>query len=203
MPIAFRRRDNFKGAESERKIGQAVNAGFKSLGDDIVKDIQARLPMSNGGKFPRGVDRRHFKQGMRSRVFDGGLNTKLRIYNNVKHAEVVEEGREKGKTAPPSTAILAWVRRKGIGAKASSLKTRRQISAGTRRTFDRKAGNLRSRAKSLLNLQKGIAFVIARSIGREGIPGLFIFKNLESHYASKISSAKESIKSRIAQILNS
>lgn len=203
MAVIFRRKDNLKGSEAEVRIGIAIKRGYESLGDDLTRSIQNRLPVSNGGKFPRGLNRGRFKKGIKKRVSGKGLRTKLVIFNNVKHAKFVEEGREPGKKAPGTNAILPWVRQKGIGAKAFSIKTRRAISAGTKRSFDRKKGELRSRPQSLLQIQKGIAFVISRSIGKEGIKGLFLFKNLKSDYASKISAATTKIRGLIAQQLNS
>lgn len=202
MPVTFRRRDNLKGTEAEEKIGQAVREGFEPLGDELVKTLQAQLPISNGGKFARGVDRGRFRRGMKKSVSGRGLKTRMRVFNNDPKAEYLEQDRKPGK-GPSSDALLPWVRRKGLGAQSFSVATRRAIVAGTRRIFNRKAGKLRTRVQSLLQIQKSIAFLIARKIGKEGLPGFFLFKNLKSSQAAKISRAITDIKIRVTNILNS
>lgn len=203
MAVTFRRRDNLRGTEAEAKIGEAIRQGFAVLGDDIISSEQQKLPRSNGGKFPRGVDRGTYKRSFRKRMRGRGFRTSMLVFNIAKHAEFLEEGRKPGSKAPPSDALLPWVRRKGLGANAFSVKTRRAISAGTRRTFSRKAGKLRTRAQSLLQIQKSIAFLVARKIGKEGLPGFFVFRDMQRNYAAMIFNAKVGIHTRIIAALNS
>lgn len=189
--IAYRRRDNLKGTEAERMIGEAIRESFSPLGDDIVTSIKARSP----------VDRGRFKAGTKKRLSGSGLRTRMLIFNDAKHAEFVEAGRRKGKQPPPE-AMPGWVRRKGLGAKSFSVKSRRAIGAGTRRTFNRSTGKRRTASQSLLQIQKSIAFLIGRKIGRDGIRGLFLFRDVKSDFASKISSTMVFTRARVARILN-
>lgn len=191
MAITYRRRDNLKGTEAEAKIGEAIRQGFAPLGDDIVTSIKARSP----------VDRGRFKAATKKRISGAGLRTRMLIFNDAKHAEFVEGGRRKGKQPPPEV-MLGWVRRKGLGARGFGVKSRRAISAGTRRTFNRSTGKRRTASQSLLQLQKSIAFLIGRKIGRDGIKGLFLFRDVKSDFASKISSTMVAIQGRVARILN-
>lgn len=202
MATVFNRRDRLKATVAERLIGDAAADAFDDLGQHISSDLQRRLPVDNGGRFPRGLDRGRYKRGMKYRVFGGGLRTRMRVSNATANAQVLEEGRPPGSRQPPVDAIEPWVRRKGIGAKAFSVATRRQIVAGTTRTFSRREGKLRTRAQSLRNLQRGIAFVIARSIGKKGIPGLFLFRDIPVHYRSAIDAARRKIFTRAHRLLN-
>ncbi len=189
--IHYRRKDKLRFTEAEKLVGDAIRAGFEPLGDQLLQDLKTAAP----------VDRGKFKGGVRKRISGRGLATRMLIFNNADHAEYVEKGREPGKP-PPSDTILGWVRRKGLGASAFSLKTRRAISAGTKRSVDRKAGKRRAARDSLLVIQKSIAFLISRAIGKRGLKGKFFFRDLRSKQAAKISAAISGIKVRVAQILN-
>lgn len=202
MATVFNRRDRLKATVAERLIGDAAADAFDELGRFISTDLQRRLPVDNGGKFPRGLDRGRYRRGMRYRVSGGGLRTKMRVLNSTANAEVLEEGRKPNSRQPPVDAIEPWVRRKGIGAKAFSIRTRRQISAGITRTFNRREGVLRTRPQSLRNIQRGIAFVIARSIGKKGIPGLFLFRDIHSYYRNQIDAARRKMFTRAHRLLN-
>ncbi len=192
MPIQYRRKDHLRGTEAEKRIGEAIREGFEPLGNELVQSIKADSPS----------DRGRFKKGVKKRISGKGLKTRLLVYNNLDYAEYIEEGRKPGSKPPPPDVLLGWVRRKGLGAKAFSIKTRRAIAAGTTRSFNRAIGKRRTAAQSLLNIQKSIAFLIGRSIGKRGIKGLFLFKNLKSKQAGKISSAITGIKTRVANLLN-
>lgn len=191
MPVTFRRRDNLKFTEAEKRVGQAIRAGFEPLGNELVESIKADSPNDRGG----------FRKGVRKRISGTGFRTRMIIYDSAPHAEWVEKGREPGKQPPPDV-MRSWVRRHGLGASAFSIKTRRQIAAGTRRIFSKATGKRRTAAQSLQVIQKGIVFVIGRAIGKRGIKGLFLFKNLKSKHAEKISAAITQIKVKVAQILN-
>lgn len=193
MPIVYRRRDRLKGTETEELIGQAIREEFATLGDKIVASLKERAPK----------DQRKFEKSIKHRPSGRGLATRMRISAGAKHAEYVEKGRPKGKKPPPFNAIFAWVRRRGYGASAFSVKTRRAISAGTRRSFNRKEGKLRTRAQSLLQIQKGFAIYVQKKIAKDGIEGKFYFRDMKSYYASEISRIYSRAKVRIAQLLNS
>jgi hypothetical protein len=191
MPVTFRRKDNLKPVVAEDKIGIAIRQGFEPLGDKIVNSLRSRSPQ----------DRGKFKKGIRKSLSGRGFKTRMLVLNSTEHAEFVEKGREPGSFAPPDL-ILGWVRRKGLGASAFSIKSRRAIGAGTRRTFSRAAGRRRTSAQSLLQAQKSIAFLINRKIRMRGIKGKFLFRSVKSDYAGQISASITDIKIRVAQILN-
>jgi hypothetical protein len=117
------------------------------------------------------------------------------------HAEFVEKGREPGKFPPPD-AILGWVKRKGLGASAFSIKSRRAIGTGTRRTFNRAAGRRRTAAQSLLQAQKSIAYLVGRKIARKGIKANPLVTNVKQDYASEISATMTSLRLIVARYLN-
>lgn len=202
MAIIVRRKDRLRMAEATRLIGLGTKQVFEDFGGETASDLRTRLPVSGRGKFPRGVDRGGFKKSIRHRTSGAGFNTKLRIFSGSRHAEFVEFGRDPGKQ-PPTDKILAWVRRRGIGARAFSVRTRRQIAAGTRRIQERTTGRLRTRAQSLRVIQRGIAFVIARNIGRRGVIGLFLFTDVPKHYRVEIQQMRRRQQLRISQLLNS
>ena len=199
MPVQFRRRDNLKWTEAEQKVGEAIRSGFAPLGQRLVAFIRARAPQ----------DTRKFWRSVGYSVSGRGLATKMIIRAGSANAEWVEKGREPGK-APPIDVILAWVRRRGLGALAFSMKTRRAISTGVRRTRQRSTGKLRTRSQSLVQVQRGIAFVIARKIGRVGLPnpdspstiGYGFFKNLKRDQGALIATSIVRIRDRVANLLN-
>jgi hypothetical protein len=178
-------------------IGQAVKEVFDPLGNDLVAALERDLPG-------------HYKKTVKRKFTRRGINTQMVIFSNAPGIEAIEEGRAPGKQPPPKV-LLKWVQRKGLGANAQSVKTRRSLAVGITRTRSRATGKLRTRVQSLLAKQKSIAFLIGRKIGKEGLPRktgfkpshrLFLFKNLKSNYASRISKALTDIEIRIAAILN-
>lgn len=66
----------------------------------------------------------------------------IRVYNPLPYASVIEHGRRAGARQPPSNVLVEWVKRKGLVAGVT--------------------GNREAAAR-------GLAFVIARKIGREGL----------------------------------
>ena len=97
--------------------------------------------------------------------FAGGWKVKptaspfvVHAYNDAPHAKFVEYGRRPGKP-PPVSVIAAWVRIKLRVGPAVNSKTGRPTKRGER---DPDAGI------------RGLAFVIARAIGRRGLRGRFI-----------------------------
>src|SRR5689334_19877763 len=120
MPAQYLRRDNLKGTEAETRIGAAVSDEFIPLGDFLVSDLRKRAP----------ADRGMYRNSIERRVSGKGFKTRLVVFAGAPEAEYIEKGRKPGK-APPPNVLLTWVRGKGLGAKAFSVKTRRAISAGT------------------------------------------------------------------------
>ncbi|HEX8321031.1 hypothetical protein [Longimicrobium sp.] len=86
----------------------------------------------------------------------------------LKHVDVINTGRRPGQKPPPVEALELWVRRKvriervhATGKKAGQVKTR--------------LGKRLVRAPTVTEA-RGIAFVIARSIGAKGIEGRHFFE---------------------------
>lgn len=199
MGITFRRKDNLKWTPAGNRIGKTIREGFGPLGQKLVAFIRARAPQ----------DTRKFFRGVKYKLSGRGFSTKLIILADSDNAEAVEEGRDPGKQ-PPIDAILPWVQRKGLGAQAFSVKTRRAITAGTRRIRSRETGKLRTRGQSLERIQRGIAFLIARKIGSVGLPnpdspstiGYGFFKHLRRDQGPLIARSIVRIRDRIANDLN-
>jgi hypothetical protein len=192
MPVTFRRQDKLKFTVLEERIGLAITTGFNRLGEQLITSLQARSP----------VDRGTYRKGHKKRITGRGLKTTMRVYNSSSHAEWVEKGRKPNSKQPPPAVMLALVKRKGLGARAFSVKTRRAVSAGTIRTTDRKTGKRRTAGQSFLKQQKSIAFLIGRSIAREGIPALRQYLNLKTDEAARISAAITRIRNNIVALAN-
>ena len=107
---------------------------------------------------------------------------------------VLEEGRRPGQRPPPSAALKPWARRKLRDAVASSMRGARvttKDAAKFRALADRiaKSGGTvgRGMGPKVSGVGKAaidkaadrLAFVVARSIGRKGFPGLHAFASAE------------------------
>jgi len=82
-----------------------------------------------------------------------------------RYALVVEMGRTPGARMPPPEALITWVRQKlstAIGAAA---------------TVTSKSGKTHRSKKLAAAAERGLAFVVARSIGKKGFPGVHMFEN--------------------------
>jgi hypothetical protein len=178
-------------------IGRAIRSVYEPLGNDLVAALQKDLPG-------------HYKKTARKKVTGRGLDTKLTLFSNAAGIDAIEEGRKPGK-APPPDVLLKWVRRKGIGGNALSIKTRRALVVGITRTRER-GGRLRTRAQSLLAKQKSIAFLIGRKIAKEGLPRstgfkpshkLFLFRDIQRNNPATVSAHMKILQLRVNQILNS
>jgi hypothetical protein len=197
MPATVKLSGNLTKRQATSFVGKAIRSVYVPMGDDLLGTLQRDLPG-------------HFAKSPRKRISGQGFNTKLLLYSNAKGIEYIEEGRKPGK-APPPDVLLKWVRRKGLGGNALSIKTRRALVVGIRRTFSRKEGKLRTRAQSLLAKQKSIAFLIGRAIAKEGLPRntgrkpshrLFLFRDIVKHNPGLISGYNRLLQSRVNQILN-
>lgn len=178
-------------------ISVAAKWALDPLGAFLVSDLQANLPG-------------HFKKTVKRKFTGRGINLQMVIFSNAPGIKYIEEGRDPGK-APPPAVLLKWVRKKGLGGNALSIKTRRALVTGIRRTRERATGRLRTRAQSLLAKQKSIAYVIGQQIAREGLPrntgrrpshGLFLFRDLKSKHASRINATLTAMQARVTQIIN-
>jgi hypothetical protein len=177
-------------------IGRAIRSVYDALGGDLITELQADLPG-------------HYKKGLKKKVTGKGFDTHLTVYSNVKGIDAIEEGREAGKKPPPPDVLLKWVKKRGLGVKTFSIKTRRAL--GVRRIRERKTGKLRSSGKSLLIKQKGIAYIIGQLIAKEGLPRktgfkpshkLFLFRDVKKHYPATVSKHNRLLQLRVNQVLN-
>lgn len=93
---------------------------------------------------PLPVDRGTYRRSLHVEDIPNGAT----MYNSAPHAGVIELGRRPGQRPPPLQAIIAWVFRKGLVKSSSrSFASNRQYAAA-----------------------RALAYVIARSIGRRGLP---------------------------------
>lgn len=199
MPIASKLTGNLTSPYAARLIGNVARESYEKLADDVLLPyLQKELPG-------------HFSKTVKKKITGQGLNVQMVIFSNEKGIKQIEEGRPPGGKRPPPKVLLKWVQKHGIGAKAQSVKTRRSLSVGTKRTFDKKKNRLRTRVQSLLVKQKSIAFAIGIRIQREGLPrntgfepshNLRLFENLKQNNATEYNAALNAMQERIAAILN-
>lgn len=81
-----------------------------------------------------------------------------------RYALVVEMGRTPGARMPPPSALILWVRQK-LGNAITAVATVTGKGGKTQRS--------KAKAKSA---EEGLAFLIARSIGKKGFPGVHMFE---------------------------
>lgn len=90
---------------------------------------------------PQPVDRGTYRRGWTAHDTPHGAV----VFNSTKYAGVIERGRRAGAKRPPSDVLVSWVLRKGLVRGVKGKANRAQAA-------------------------KGLAFVIARKIGRKGLP---------------------------------
>jgi len=112
------------------------------------------------------VDRGTYAQRFRARRTRRGAE----LRNDAPHAAVIEFGRRPGARWPPQSAILGWIRRKGIDVSALA-----DVRIGKRRK-KRGAGWTKGRRQGVRRGQKQLAFLIARAIGTRGLPAHAVFR---------------------------
>lgn len=106
-------------------------------------------------------------------------------------AAVLEDGRRPGKKAPPPDSLKPWIRRKLRNALASGLRGARvslKDAAKFKRLQEAVAGRGRSLGKGVSARVSGVgkdrlerevdrvAYIVSRSIGKKGVPGLHAFR---------------------------
>jgi hypothetical protein len=196
MPVRFKAEGPLTRRNAAAFIGRAIRSIYEPLGNDLVNSLQNDLPG-------------HYKKTVKKKVTGKSFDTKLTLYSNAAGIEAIEEGRKPGK-APPPDVLLKWVRKRGLGVKSFSIKTRRAL--GVRRIIDRSTGKKRSAGKSLLIQQKSIAFLIGRKIAKEGLPRstgfkpshrLFLFRDIQRNNPATISGYMKLLQLRVNQVLNS
>lgn len=131
-----------------------------SIADDVVERAQLNLGVT---RTINGKKRRRVASG---RLKDGLSYKNLTRYNMPvvqfgvkdnelkKYADVIEFGRRKGARQPPSDAILEWMRIKPI------------------RIRDKDGGFIKATEAK----KRQVAYLIARSIGENGIDGIYYYR---------------------------
>jgi hypothetical protein len=99
------------------------------------------------------------------RTSSGSLEVTGSVVATASHWPVIELGRRPGRTAPPLRVIERWV----------ELKIRRG-------QFDLDADLRIASRRRKASVIRSVAFVIARAIGRRGMPGRKIFEGAETKY---------------------
>jgi hypothetical protein len=138
-------------ADPESTIRRGLLVGLTKTVAFLERDIKPRMPRGATGLGRQSI------AGEVQLGASGGLGVAVgRIGSPLKHVAVINDGRRPGQKAPPAEALELWVRRK----------IRHSRRKGPR-------GGLR---KLTVSEAKGIAFVIARKIGREGIEAHEMFE---------------------------
>lgn len=105
------------------------------------------------------------------RLKDGAL-----VGNSAEHAVWVERGRKPGRP-PPAGAILRWLEMKRIRAKDAPVLPTGEVTGGRQRRRIRKLRKT-SRAAAQRRAQLSLALGIARKIGKRGLAGRWILRDL-------------------------
>lgn len=124
------------------------------------------------GGFKMGIiDTGRYYRGWAVRRIPAGFS----LYNRAPYADVIEFGRRPGAKPPPSKALIGWVMR-NIGGGVTKETTKGGV-------FSTRVTKIKRTADSKV---AGIAYVIARAIGRRGIKGKLvmfgIFDKLTAEY---------------------
>jgi hypothetical protein len=138
-------------ASPHRVIRGALRAGLTKTVAFLERDLKPRMPRG-----ATGLGRQSIAGEVRLGT-EVGLGVAMGMVGSpLKHVAVINDGRRPGQKAPPAEALELWVRRK----------IRHSRRKGPR-------GGLR---KLTVSEAKGLAFVIARKIGREGIEANEMFE---------------------------
>lgn len=154
-----------------------IRAILEAFGDEVVQLAKENLEKDRiiRGKKARRVASGNLKNDLTYTFWKRGkkdvliFTTKQKKTRN--YADVIEEGRRPNSKRPPIKPIMRWLKIKGIALRGSNG-----------RFIERTESNYR-----------GIAYVIARSIGKRGIQGIHYFReafeNTFDQYDPKILSA--------------
>ncbi len=181
-------------------IGNVAREEYARLADEVlIPDLREALPGHYGATVKKSITGR-------------GLNVQMRIYSTAPGIKQIEEGRRPGARMPPLSVLLKFVQKKGLGANLMSVKSRRSLSFGIKRSRNRKTGQLRSRSKSLLAKQKSIAFAIGILIQKRGLPdpnskfkpshNLKLFATLKDRKAGEIDQMRALMRAKVTNSLN-
>lgn len=151
-------------AAMRARVIRAVQVEVHTSGLAIVDDTIAR-------SHPVPVDRGLYRRSWRVAELPDGAS----LFNDSPYASIIENGRRPGSKPPPRQPIFDWIMRKGL----ARLNGPTQRRAGRRMKADE-----RSRAW-------GLAFVIARSIGKHGQPARLILAKTREFLDVKVAKAAE------------
>lgn len=130
------------------------------------------LNIQNGARLRVKVDRGRLRNSVTHETDSGGLRG--RAGTNAKYGPPVEFGRGPGKR-PPLKEIEGWVRRKGLAKGAKKGQKRR--------------------------MERGIAFLIARHIGRHGIKAApFLFPAFEEERPKFLARLRRELRKSAADV---
>jgi len=131
-----------------------------AFGNDVVERAQRNLGATRRvkGKNRRAVASGNLKNSLTFSLRRSGEGYTIQFKARgtaSRYAEVIEDGRKAGAKAPPIEPILAWIKIKGIKARDEKGKILKQTESRKR----------------------GLAFAIARGIGKNGIEPVKYFEN--------------------------
>lgn len=161
-----------------KRVVRAVQVEVHTSGLAIVDDEVARAR-------PLPVDRGTYRRSWQVAEHPDGAS----LFNDSPYASIIENGRRPGSKMPPVDLIYKWVKRKHIG----EMHGPRQATGKAR--FNGRG--VEARTKKLQNQrlterqQRGIAFVIARAIGKRGQKGHFILAKTREFLDVKVAKAIE------------
>lgn len=189
MGVTIKKSGAFFASTRNQAFEKAKRDGLNNLGGKLVNALQSRAP----------VDQGKFKKSIQHSVTGTGAGLTLSVFADSKNAPFAEAGRGPGRQPPPDV-MLKLVQRKGLGGSSRSAKTGKALTSGLRRSRN-SSGRLRTRTQSLLAIQKGIAFLIGRSIGRKGTKGSFIFRDSNKRHATLIRTAIKLMEAKVYKSL--
>lgn len=166
---------------SPKDLGRDLVAGNERMKARVVEVIQTAVAVHapriaqatiNTSTPRKPVDRGTYRRSFKTQKLPGGAT----FYNFAAHAEIIEKGRRPHQKMPPVDVILAWVKRKRIGATFTGpvAKTARAFS-----TIGGRAKAPGARKLAVDAQQRRIALYIARKIGARGLPAHHILEITE------------------------
>lgn len=139
-----------------RHLGDAIERGHREAIEKVVAAIRKTVKLHGPRIAQALVDREEPKpvdRGTYRRSFEAAdIKNGAEFFNHAPHAPIIEGGRRKGSKMPPVDLIAAWVKRKGLG----------RVRIGP----IQKGGRRRPNAEQI----RTIAFLVARSIAKHGLP---------------------------------
>lgn len=153
-----------------------------AFGNDVVERAQRNLGATRRvkGKNRRAVASGNLKNSLTFSLRKTGEGYTIQFKARgtaAKYAEVIEDGRRAGAKAPPIEPILAWIKLKNIKARDEKGRILEQTESRKR----------------------GLAFAIARGIGKNGIEAVKYFENA---YNDAIEEREPDIYKALTEYLN-